>query len=289
MSSSEKPPAYDDSTSKPSSNGKDSRPLPDGWVKQWDDKYVLAFRCCLSLTLDSYKRYFYVDTRADPPRSTWYHPDDEPEDAKRDTQKKYAPPKDQPPPLNYPQQPPHQQQPPPPMQQQPPPMQYGPPPPMQYGPPPSMYQQPPPMMAPPMGGGMGGFGGGPFGGGLGGLGGGRFGGLGGGRLGGLGGGLGPGLLGGGAGALGGFALAEGMGKYAGKEHEMLTRRPHADGRLSGWHDARPDDGRWRRRRHGWRHGRRHGRRRHVKRRFVLLPMTILPPHNLAAKLPCKAI
>ena len=34
------PPPYETNRSA-TSNGGDSRPLPDGWVKQWDDKYVL--------------------------------------------------------------------------------------------------------------------------------------------------------------------------------------------------------------------------------------------------------
>ncbi|PWN35828.1 uncharacterized protein FA14DRAFT_47635 [Meira miltonrushii] len=40
----------------------DDRPLPEGWVKQWDSNY---------------NRHFYVDTRANPPRSIWVHPSDE--------------------------------------------------------------------------------------------------------------------------------------------------------------------------------------------------------------------
>lgn len=38
------------------------RPLPDGWVRQWDNKE---------------KHQFFVDTKADPPRSTWVHPHDD--------------------------------------------------------------------------------------------------------------------------------------------------------------------------------------------------------------------
>merc|ERR1712096_412765 len=52
------PPSYDASTNK----NEDTRPLPDGWVKQFDNNY---------------KQHFYVDTRANPPRSTWIHPIDE--------------------------------------------------------------------------------------------------------------------------------------------------------------------------------------------------------------------
>lgn len=38
------------------------RPLPDGWVRQWDDKE---------------QHQFFVDTKANPPRSTWVHPYDD--------------------------------------------------------------------------------------------------------------------------------------------------------------------------------------------------------------------
>jgi len=41
------------------SAGDDSRPLPFGWVKEWDQ---------------THNRWFYVDVRANPPRSTWDHP-----------------------------------------------------------------------------------------------------------------------------------------------------------------------------------------------------------------------
>ncbi|KAG8927019.1 hypothetical protein FRC01_008097 [Tulasnella sp. 417] len=39
----------------------DLRPLPLGWIRQWDSRT---------------KTYFYVDTTANPPRSTWDHPED---------------------------------------------------------------------------------------------------------------------------------------------------------------------------------------------------------------------
>lgn len=38
------------------------RPLPEGWVRQWDDRE---------------QHQFFVDTKADPPRSTWVHPHDD--------------------------------------------------------------------------------------------------------------------------------------------------------------------------------------------------------------------
>ena len=34
----------------------DSRPLPDGWIKQWNEQYSTNF---------------YVNTRASPPESSW--------------------------------------------------------------------------------------------------------------------------------------------------------------------------------------------------------------------------
>ncbi|TKX26053.1 hypothetical protein C1H76_1686 [Elsinoe australis] len=40
------------------------RPLPRGWVRQWDTKE---------------HHQFFVDTKADPPRSIWIHPLDDPE------------------------------------------------------------------------------------------------------------------------------------------------------------------------------------------------------------------
>jgi len=38
------------------------RPLPDGWVRQWDAKE---------------QHQYFVDTKATPPRSTWHHPYDD--------------------------------------------------------------------------------------------------------------------------------------------------------------------------------------------------------------------
>lgn len=55
----------------------DDRPLPQGWVKQWDNNY---------------NRYFYVDTRATPPRSIWVHPNDEHNPASSAPSGGYAPP-----------------------------------------------------------------------------------------------------------------------------------------------------------------------------------------------------
>lgn len=40
----------------------EQRPLPTGWVRQWDNKE---------------QHHFYVDTKADPPRSIWQHPYDD--------------------------------------------------------------------------------------------------------------------------------------------------------------------------------------------------------------------
>jgi len=40
----------------------EQRPLPEGWVRQWDAKE---------------QHQFYVDTKADPPRSIWHHPYDD--------------------------------------------------------------------------------------------------------------------------------------------------------------------------------------------------------------------
>jgi len=40
----------------------EQRPLPEGWVRQWDDKE---------------KHQFFVDTKATPPRSIWHHPYDD--------------------------------------------------------------------------------------------------------------------------------------------------------------------------------------------------------------------
>ncbi|KZW02657.1 hypothetical protein EXIGLDRAFT_418129 [Exidia glandulosa HHB12029] len=42
----------------------DKRPLPDGWIRQWDSNQ---------------NHFFYVDTRATPPRAIWTHPLDDPE------------------------------------------------------------------------------------------------------------------------------------------------------------------------------------------------------------------
>ncbi|KIO26814.1 hypothetical protein M407DRAFT_23882 [Tulasnella calospora MUT 4182] len=39
----------------------DLRPLPLGWIRQWDS---------------SAENYFYIDTTANPPLSTWEHPED---------------------------------------------------------------------------------------------------------------------------------------------------------------------------------------------------------------------
>ena len=165
-------------------------------------------------TLTSYNRHFYVDTNAKPPRSTWYHPDDEPKESR------YAapsgPPPDHsnnkgpyggPPAGGYPQHPY-------------PPQPY-PPQPVYHQPPPIIQQAPPPRFG---GMGMGGMGPMGMGGGMGpmGMGGGM--GMGMGRRPGMG-GLGAGMLGGGAGLLGGFALAEGM--------EHMQHDAYQDGYMDG--------------------------------------------------------
>ncbi|TNY22542.1 hypothetical protein DMC30DRAFT_134166 [Rhodotorula diobovata] len=57
----------------------DDRPLPDGWLKQWDSNY---------------NQHFYVDTRATPPRSVWTL-----DEVFKGAQPAYAPPPGPPPPL----------------------------------------------------------------------------------------------------------------------------------------------------------------------------------------------
>ncbi|KAG8988352.1 hypothetical protein FRB90_002804 [Tulasnella sp. 427] len=42
--------------------GPDNRPIPEGWIRQWDPNN---------------QEYFFVDTRANPPRSIWDHPLDD--------------------------------------------------------------------------------------------------------------------------------------------------------------------------------------------------------------------
>ncbi|PKI83225.1 hypothetical protein MVES1_003085 [Malassezia vespertilionis] len=142
MGKSEEPPAYEADTNKAgSSTGEgnqseghpcnpDTRLLPEGFVDQYDHNY---------------KRHFYVDTRANPPRSSWLHPSDE-------SRHGYASPSGPPPGhQGYHQQGYHQQTYQQPMMQQP-----------------MMMQQQPMMMQQPMmgGGRMGGFGMGPMGAGL---------------------------------------------------------------------------------------------------------------------------
>ncbi|KAH9987887.1 hypothetical protein BJV77DRAFT_1070349 [Russula vinacea] len=43
----------------PHTGNPDRRPLPDGWITRYDDNY---------------RAWYYVDTRAQPPRSSWDHP-----------------------------------------------------------------------------------------------------------------------------------------------------------------------------------------------------------------------
>ncbi|KAG8995257.1 hypothetical protein FRB94_009307 [Tulasnella sp. JGI-2019a] len=63
--------------------GEDERPLPDGWVKRFDDNN---------------KRHFYVDTRATPPRSIWVHPHDDPQWQQEHHGQRSGPPSPRPPP-----------------------------------------------------------------------------------------------------------------------------------------------------------------------------------------------
>ncbi|PRQ77322.1 hypothetical protein AAT19DRAFT_8390 [Rhodotorula toruloides] len=62
----------------------DSRPLPDGWIEQYDSNH---------------QRTFWVDTKATPPRSIWTHPLDDPEyqSSQRGSSSGYAPPPGPPP------------------------------------------------------------------------------------------------------------------------------------------------------------------------------------------------
>ncbi|CAG7846691.1 SubName: Full=Uncharacterized protein {ECO:0000313/EMBL:CCA71492.1} [Serendipita indica DSM 11827] len=50
---------YPQYSSEPPKSNPDTRPLPDGWITQWDPNY---------------KAWFYVNTRESPPRSVWVHP-----------------------------------------------------------------------------------------------------------------------------------------------------------------------------------------------------------------------
>jgi hypothetical protein len=99
MSTSEAPPSYDAVAKEPNSTKKRpesgipvtarrsmediNRPLPRGWVRQWDTNSL---------------HHFYVDTKATPPRSLWSHPlDDEqyrsehPEEAKELSARQFGP------------------------------------------------------------------------------------------------------------------------------------------------------------------------------------------------------
>ncbi|CAO1623674.1 unnamed protein product [Sympodiomycopsis kandeliae] len=90
----ESPPSYAQTTGG-SSNGSvgvaggDNRPLPPGWVKQWDGNH---------------RHNYYVDTKANPPRSIWTHPMDDADFLKANPQYRngeekqaYAPPPTAPP------------------------------------------------------------------------------------------------------------------------------------------------------------------------------------------------
>ncbi|EJD55063.1 hypothetical protein AURDEDRAFT_178889 [Auricularia subglabra TFB-10046 SS5] len=54
----------------------DKRPLPEGWIRQFDSNN---------------NAWFYVDTRANPPRSIWVHPLDDPEYQRTHKDKDVAP------------------------------------------------------------------------------------------------------------------------------------------------------------------------------------------------------
>ncbi|KZO93129.1 hypothetical protein CALVIDRAFT_268620 [Calocera viscosa TUFC12733] len=60
------------------------RELPEGWIREWDPKCVPPPPSNLSLPLTTFagnrqKHHFYVDTKANPPRSIWVHPYDDPQ------------------------------------------------------------------------------------------------------------------------------------------------------------------------------------------------------------------
>lgn len=204
--SSPQPPSNNQQSSGQDSKG-DDRPLPEGWVKQWDSNY---------------NRHFYVDTKANPPRSIWVHPSDENGPSKQPQQQFTAPsgppPNDnrqgwgQGPPHGYGQQGPYgggypQQQPPYGgyQQQQPP-----------YG---GGYGQQPMMMQQPMAGGNR-------------MGGGRFGGGGGGM------GMGGMALGAGAGLLGGAMLMHGIDDM----QDDAYRDGYQDGQDNDYGDGGDDFG-----------------------------------------------
>ncbi|KAI0676707.1 hypothetical protein C8Q78DRAFT_1073498 [Trametes maxima] len=100
----------------------DRRPLPPGWVEQWDNNY---------------KTWFYVNTSENPPRSSWVHPLGPAPPAQPSG---YAPPSGPPPPDNrgYSPYPPQVSSPPGPGGY------YGGPPQGGYAPSPSPYGGPPP-------------------------------------------------------------------------------------------------------------------------------------------------
>ncbi|KAG8855675.1 hypothetical protein FRB96_006719 [Tulasnella sp. 330] len=80
------PPQYRRRESKAMSDDDDEldqreRPLPDGWIRQFDSNH---------------SQYFYVDTRANPTRSIWVHPLDDPQWQQERTQR-FTPPSHPPP------------------------------------------------------------------------------------------------------------------------------------------------------------------------------------------------
>ncbi|KAF8629636.1 hypothetical protein AX15_003369 [Amanita polypyramis BW_CC] len=70
--------------SAPPQDNPDKRPLPSGWVSQYNPDY---------------RTWYYINTTAHPPLSTWVHPLDSPSQAPPTSQ--YAAPPGSPPPPNY--------------------------------------------------------------------------------------------------------------------------------------------------------------------------------------------
>ncbi|KLO17071.1 hypothetical protein SCHPADRAFT_188013 [Schizopora paradoxa] len=87
----------------------DTRPLPYGWVKQWNSDYAQHFYVRFA-EVGVAKRYMrtdcnhQVDTKADPPRSIWVHPLDDEQylkghpEAREKSPSPYRPPAGPPPP-----------------------------------------------------------------------------------------------------------------------------------------------------------------------------------------------
>ncbi|KAF8264299.1 hypothetical protein EI94DRAFT_502598 [Lactarius quietus] len=64
----------------PPAGNPDRRPLPDGWITRYDENY---------------SAWYYVDTRAQPPRSSWQHPNGPLSSPQQSTN--YSPPPNPPP------------------------------------------------------------------------------------------------------------------------------------------------------------------------------------------------